>query len=228
VTSDTAGRSVRPSLRGKGPLDPPTEGLVAFAAAVAAGREPEIAAAAQELHRAGPPGEWVDELLLQSVLMVGYPRALVAAGVWRAVSGLPAPAADAAMGDMQAEWEARGIATCRTIYGGNYERLRANVQALHPALDRWMVVEGYGRVLSRPGLDLARRELCAVAQIAVLGAPRQLHSHLRGALQAGAPVDAVTAALKTAEPFLTPESRKLAVDIWGRMRESAENAEEAG
>ncbi len=47
--------------------------------------------------------------------------------------------------------------------------------------------KGYGKVLGRPGLDLATRELCIVALLAVLRTPRQLYSHLRGALNAGAP-----------------------------------------
>ena len=54
---------------------------------------------------------------------------------------------------------ARGEATCAAVYGPFYERLRLNIRALHPALDAWMIVEGYGKVLGRPGLDLARREL---------------------------------------------------------------------
>lgn len=228
MTSGTPDRATVPTFSPTGPLDPATRLLVAFAASVAAGRESDIATTARELLRADPPSGWVDELLLQSVLMVGYPRSLVAAGVWRTVSGLAAPEVDAGAGDTQAEWEARGIATCRIIYGENYERLRANVRALHPALDRWMVLEGYGRVLSRPGLDLARRELCSVAQIAVLGAPRQLHSHLRGALQAGATPAAVTAALQAAEPFLAPEARALVLDTWKQVREGAGRADETG
>jgi 4-carboxymuconolactone decarboxylase len=59
------------------------------------------------------------------------------------------------------------------------------VRDLHPALDSWMVVDGYGKVLSRPGLDLPRRELCIVAACAAMGQDRQLHSHLRGALNVG-------------------------------------------
>jgi 4-carboxymuconolactone decarboxylase len=56
---------------------------------------------------------------------------------------------------------------------------------LHPALDEWMVVEGYGKVLSRPGLDLPRRELCIVAACAAAEQDRQLQSHLHGALNVG-------------------------------------------
>src|SRR5947199_4149212 len=66
-----------------------------------------------------------------------------------------------------------------------YSRLRYNIRALHPLLDHWMISEGYGKVLSRPGLDLARRELCIVAACASTGQDRQLHSHLHGALNVG-------------------------------------------
>ena len=86
---------------------------------------------------------------------------------------------------MVPEWTRRGEETCARIYGDNYRKLRENIKELHPAMDLWMVTEGYGRTMARPGLDLLRRELCTVAQMAVLEAPRQLHSHLRGALHAG-------------------------------------------
>ena len=72
------------------------------------------------------------------------------------------------------------------MYGGQYEKLRANIAALHPDMERWMVREGYGKVLGRPGLDLATRELCIVALLAPQDAGPQLYSHLRGALNAGA------------------------------------------
>jgi hypothetical protein len=50
-----------------------------------------------------------------------------------------------------------------------------------------MIVEGYGKVLGRPGLDAGDvRELCIVALLAVAGRAAQLYSHLRGALNAGA------------------------------------------
>ena len=75
--------------------------------------------------------------------------------------------------------------TCAAVYGSMYERLRENIRVLHPALDDWMITEGYGKVLSRPGLDLPRRELCIVAACAAAGQDRQLHSHLHGALNVG-------------------------------------------
>jgi 4-carboxymuconolactone decarboxylase len=73
--------------------------------------------------------------------------------------------------------------------------LRQNIRALHPALDAWMITDGYGKVLSRPGLDLKTRELCIVAACAASGQQRQLHSHLHGALNAGASTAEVEDAL---------------------------------
>ncbi len=81
------------------------------------------------------------------------------------------------------------------VYGTMYDRLRENIRHLHPLLDDWMIDEGYGKVLSRPGLDLPRRELCIVAACAATGQDRQLHSHLHGARNVGASVGAVDAAV---------------------------------
>ncbi len=196
-------------------LDEPTEALVALAAAIAQGEAPTIRKHVNEAIAADVPSRWGDELLLQSMLMVGWPRALVAAGLWR--RALAAPPADPERGldyAAHAEWTARGEATCQAVYGDNYEKLRHNVQALHPALDAWMITEGYGRTLSRPGLDLVRRELCIIAQTAVLDTPRQLHSHLRGALKAGASPAMVEAVLTVVNPFLAYDHWKAVKELW--------------
>jgi 4-carboxymuconolactone decarboxylase len=179
-------------------LDGPTRALIRLAAAMAGGRDEVLAERAREAVEAQVPAIWVDELLLLSMLMVGWPRALGAAAVWRRESGVRAPATDASASETLETWRARGEALCRVVYGSNYERLRENVRALHPALDAWMVRDGYGMVLSRPGLDLVRRELCVIAQTAVLEAGPQLLSHLKGAMNAGADsilIDAVVALL---------------------------------
>src|SRR5215208_8112911 len=75
-------------------LDPQTRDLVRFAAAIAQGYEPELRERVGPLRSSQVPAQWDEELLLQSVLMVGYPRALIAFGVWRKFSGLPAPQSD--------------------------------------------------------------------------------------------------------------------------------------
>lgn len=167
-------------------LDPPTIALVRLTATIAVETESAIRAAFAAAVDAGVSSLWIDELVLQSYLFSGFPRALNAAREWRRVAPEPAPSTDETddVTHVQ-EWRVRGEATCAAVYGPMYEKLRLNVRDLHPALDASMVVDGYGKILGRPGLDLARRELCVVAACAATMQDRQLHSHLHGALNVG-------------------------------------------
>ncbi len=82
-----------------------------------------------------------------------------------------------------------------------------------------MITEGYGRTLGRAGLDLMRRELCTVAQTAVLETPRQLHSHLRGALNAGATFGQIEGVLSIVNPLLSFDQWKKVKELWRTVRE---------
>ena len=210
------GMSTRPESLEQ--LDGPTVALVVLAAAIATGREPLVEERCRSCLESAVPALWVDELLLQSLLMVGWPRALTAVAIWRRVGPpVPAPGEDGTDYARVPDWRSRGESVCRTIYGGSYERLRQNIRTLHPALDAWMVTEGYGRTLGRSGLDLARRELCVVVQVAVQGAERQLHSHLKGARNAGASPGAITEALDAVRPLLGAAEAELALSLWNRI-----------
>lgn len=199
-------------------LDAATRRLVRLAAAIAVGDEAAVRAALAEARDAVPP-VWVEELILQSYLFCGFPRTLNAEREWRRLSGLAAPAEDeGAWLENVAEWRARGEVTCAAVYGPMYERLRVNIRQLHPALDSWMVVDGYGKVLSRPGLDLARRELCIVAVCAVARQERQLHSHLLGALNVGASAAQVEGALEEVRELLEPAAWEAVARLWQRVR----------
>lgn len=190
--------------------------LVRLAAAIAV-REPAGLADAVDRAAAEADPAAVEEVLLQSHLFVGYPVALEAVGVWRERTGrAPPEAADEAE---RTDYAARGAAVCATVYGGQYDRLRANVARLHPLYDRWMVEDGYGRVLGRPGLSLGLRELCIVGQLMALGAPRQLYSHLRGARNAGCSDAAIEAALDTAAEVAPPGREAEARAVWAGLRE---------
>jgi len=194
------------------PLDIHTRQLVLLSAAIAGGSEGDVRDAFASAIAAKVPVEWVEELVLQSYLFSGFPRALNAAREWRrqsprqsasAQSQLDAPATEHAdETDQVAEWRTRGEATCAAVYDGMYEKLRLNVRDLHPLLDEWMIVEGYGKVLGRPALDLPRRELCIVAACAAAGQDRQLHSHLHGALNVGVDAETVREALDALAPVL--------------------------
>lgn len=196
--------------------------LVRLAAVIAAGSEPAMRA---EMVRAmaAARADWIEEVILQSYLFAGFPRTLNAMREWRRASGRAAPAFDEGERlDQAPAWQRRGEATCATVYGEFYDRLRHNIRELHPALDAWMIVEGYGKVLSRPSLDLARRELCIVAACAASRQDRQLHSHLHGALHAGASAAAITDTLSAIADMVGSDARKRHRLLWARVQGKAD------
>jgi 4-carboxymuconolactone decarboxylase len=161
------------------------------------------------------PPEWVEELLLQTYLFAGFPRALNAMREWRRIQPVPLVDQESVGAEQQ---QADGEATCAAVYGTMYERLRENIRALHPQLDEWMINEGYGKVLSRPGLDLQRRELCIVAACAAAKQDRQLHSHLRGSLNVGVAPSIVTAAIDALADLLGPDRAQSVRLLWARVQ----------
>jgi 4-carboxymuconolactone decarboxylase len=195
-------------------LDDATRALVRLSAVVAAGSERDIrdtmSTATSDI-----PVAWVEELLLQSYLFAGFPRALNAMREWRRVQPL---AISTSVHESVEQWQSDGEATCSAVYGTMYERLRQNIRALHPLLDDWMITEGYGKVLSRPALDLQRRELCIIAACAAQDQDRQLHSHLRGALNVGVAPSVVTAAIDALADLLGTSRAQSVRLLWARVQ----------
>ena len=202
------------------PLDDQTRCLVRLAAVIGAGSERQMRALLVEARTL--PANWVEEVILQSYLFAGFPRTLNAAREWRRISGLPAPAADtdadATLPGSADAWRVRGEVTCEHVYGDMYDKLRVNIAKLHPALDHWMITDGYGKVLSRPGLDLVRRELCVVAICALAEQDRQLHSHLHGALNVGATPAQISATLDALTDLLDDDALRRYRMLWGHVR----------
>lgn len=131
----------------------------------------------------------VYEAFLQSYLFLGFPAALESLQVL----------ADHCkhfniniQGDIVARqydhtlFASRGNELCAIVYGSVYERLVEKLSSVSPDLAEWMVLEGYGKTLSRPGLSMRERELCIVVQLAATKRKNQLYSHVRGAFNVGA------------------------------------------
>lgn len=128
------------------------------------------------------------EALLQCYLFGGFPAALDALAPWyeqASARSLIERAPEAQPFDVPT-FEQRGEALCRTIYGSVYDRMMQRLDHVSPDLRSWMIVEGYGKTLSREGLSVVDRELCNVAILAALGRRAQCYSHVRGALRVGA------------------------------------------
>ncbi|MFW6193054.1 MAG: carboxymuconolactone decarboxylase family protein [Gemmatimonadota bacterium] len=203
--------------------------LVELSAALGGRDDPRteriLGRAAERAEADGRMAAKVEEALLQAHLFVGFPAVLTAMEVWRELRDAPAAPEEDGLSAPRStsDWQERGEAVCRRVYGSAYEELRSAVARLHPALDRWMVTAGYGKVLGREGLELDVRELCNVALLAAAGRGPQLHSHARGALLVGAPGEDVELAVEIGtescrDPADALEARRLWASLAGRDR----------
>jgi len=163
----------------------PQSALVRLSAAIAAGVPEDVARRAEGALQAGATPPQVYETILQSYLFVGFPRAIEALFAARPVledrGGIPAAATPP---DLAAQ-ERAGQDLCHRVYGSNYERLLSTMRTLSPDLASWMILEGYGKTLSRPALGLVEREYGVVAILTVTRMWRQLRSHAIGAVNVG-------------------------------------------
>ena len=133
--------------------------------------------------------EEVYEALLQLYLFAGFPAALEALRVlsksWPAPTANPIEVAENATKGYELHRQ-QGETLYKRVYADNADRVRQEMLKLSPELAAWAVIEGYGKTLSRPGLDAITRELCIVGILTQLGWERQLFSHLLGARNVGA------------------------------------------
>jgi len=133
------------------------------------------------------------EILLQSYLFLGFPRMLGAAE--HLARHFPSQPADFELQRISEEesgvWFTNGLELCQRVYSTNYLQLKQKVETLAPEVFRWMVIEGYGKVLSRPGLDIVDRELAIIACLVIENREKQLFSHVRGAVNVGADAELI-------------------------------------
>jgi 4-carboxymuconolactone decarboxylase len=196
-------------------MTPATRALIALCAAVGARNRAALSITIDTAAEQADVSQ-AEEALLQCYLFVGYPVALQALAMWRERTGNAAPAK--ARADDCRKRQARGEEVCETVYAGQYGRLRENIAKLHPDMERWMLEEGYGKVLSRPGLDLKTRELCIIGVLVGLDAPQQLYSHLRGALNAGATPEEVETAVEIAAGQASLTAKENARSAWNTLK----------
>jgi len=167
--------------------------LAMYSGAIALADDMALTAAVVAGRRRGVPREGFYEMVLQSYLFLGFPRMLTAAEHLSAQYKERTMDADLepVSGDEASEWFERGVRLCRRVYDDNYDRLRRRVMRMAPDVFRWMVFEGYGKVLSRPGVDPVDRELAIIACLMIEDRPKQLFSHIKGALNVGAAPEVV-------------------------------------
>lgn len=157
-----------------------TNRLARLSVLAALGREARLK---RELRRAvsdGVPIRRIHEAFLQLYLFAGFPRMINAFMALEGLSNGVDPYVE------ESPDLSRGEPLCRAIYGKNYEPMIRRMRSMHPELAKWILTEGYGKVLSRPELPGRDRELLSVAILTAQGLFVQLYSHVRGALNLGA------------------------------------------
>ncbi len=158
----------------------------------------------------------VREIFLQSYLFLGYPRAINAlSALNRTLESLGRDPMEGHPSDLERPEtdvvRQRGESLCARIYGPVYASLRRRMAALHPLLERWMIEEGYGRVLSRANLAPREREFGVVGALVVLGVEPQLESHVRGALRVGASIEETQTAVSSPAGIVDRDKSEIAM-----------------
>ncbi len=160
-----------------------------YAVAVTIADDESLSRATQAARNSGIGREPLYEVCLQSYLFLGFPRMLNAAEHLHDHWPADREMLDSINAKDCRDWYDRGEVTCRQVYGDHFDRLKSYLTSVAPEIFQWMLLVGYGKVLSRPGLPLSSRELAIVAMLTVDDRPRQLYAHLRGALNVGVPID---------------------------------------
>ena len=155
------------------------------------------------------------EVILTSYLFDGYPTALEGFRILYEIVGVNGKNSgefryNSANIDL---WRERGEPLCQKIYGPQYEPLMKRVADIAPELADAMLVEGYGKVLSRDSLEPRLRELCVVTILAAKFKPRQLLSHALGALRLGADAEQLHKTIDAAEMYFQGENMNKARQI---------------
>lgn len=118
------------------------------------------------------------EALLQTYLFAGFPSALISLKISSEVFPLTEFRIKP-----EVISEKVGDANCKRIYGNKFKKLISNVKEFSPELSKWLITEGYGKIMGRKGLSLKEREMCNVAVLCSLKYDSQLYSHINGAIR---------------------------------------------
>lgn len=180
--------------------------LALYSSAIALAHERVLKSAILKAASLGAGIDLIYETMLQSYLFLGFPRMLTAAECFQEVFPeftKELKVAEPTSGLFE-NWFNRGTELCRRVYGENFDRLKKRISLFSPEIYLWMALEGYGKVLSRPGLNIRDRELAIVGALMMDNRPKQLYSHIRGALNVG--VDETTLRLVINDlEYVTPE-----------------------
>ena len=197
------------------PGDPALRCLALLHGATCIGRFDLVAALHELADRLQIPAARRHEAALQVAAYGGFPRTIEGLALLaerRAADAAATAATLPAAAEVPADERRRaGRHVWDQVYAEQADEVLAWLGTLAPELPGWVLDDAYGRVLSRPGLSLAERELLGVAALALMGLSAPLASHVRGALRNGSNAQAVSDILRACRG-LAPPSAQAVID----------------
>lgn len=112
----------------------------------------------------------------------------------------------------------KGQKNCLKIYKANYNKLINNFDNLSPDLKSWMIIEGYGKVMGRPGLSIKERELINVAILSINFYEHQLYSHLKGALNTNSSYNTIKNIIEVCAYFNSNSNTRRSIELLNSIK----------
>lgn len=155
------------------------------------------------------------EALLQIHLFSGYPASIEGLSLLQEVYNEE----PAAIEEYNVQlFKQRGEKLCRDIYTTVFEKMNKRMHSFSPELSEWMIIDGYGKTLSRANLDIQTRELINICILSLGKWKQQVISHIRGALHVGAEIHDIEEAIECLQTEQTNEAYAFAKEMLKEFR----------
>ena len=155
------------------------------------------------------------EALLQIHLFSGYPASIEGLSLLQEVYNEK----PAAIEEYNVQlFKQRGEKLCRDIYTTVFEKMNKRMHSFSPELSEWMIIDGYGKTLSRANLDIQIRELINICILSLGKWKQQVISHIRGALHVGVEIHDIEEAIECLQAEQTNEAYAFAKEMLKEFR----------
>ncbi|MFN4767626.1 MAG: carboxymuconolactone decarboxylase family protein [Ignavibacteria bacterium] len=155
------------------------------------------------------------EALLQIHLFSGYPASIEGLSLLQEVYNEE----PAAIEEYNVQlFKQRGEKLCRDIYTTVFEKMNKRMHSFSPELSEWMIIDGYGKTLSRANLDIQTRELINICILSLGKWKQQVISHIRGALHVGVEIHDIEEAIECLQAEQTNEAYAFAQEMLKEFR----------
>lgn len=167
---------------------------------------------------------FIDEVFITSYLFLGFPAMISAFEILQRIDQNKKQSYKINKKNDYNLWEKRGLKLFKKIYADKSDMLLLKVKRMHPEVAKWMLTEGYGKVLSRSFLPIKNREFIIITFLIVSFYPKQLHSHLKGALNIGATINDIDQIFSLIKKIDFKMDIEKALQIWHSIKNQTKNA----